>query len=148
MNRSRTFWRTLLCAVFGGVFVYAGVLKALDPTLFLLDVRSFNLLPDPFAAWLALGLPWLEIAAGVAVMLGVGRLGGLTVLLGLLLVFLIVIGISWARGLDISCGCFGGQAEVSDYLELVVRDAILLALGVLCAVLAARSSLTEAAAHS
>ena len=125
-------WGTGLCWLFGTVFVYAGVLKALDPALFLMDVRSFDLLPDPFAAWLALFLPWLEIFAGLAVILGKGRPGGLLVLEGLLVVFLAVILLSWARGLDISCGCFGGKAEASNYVELVVRDVVLLLLGILC----------------
>jgi len=32
--------------------------------------EDFDLLGDPWAAWLAMGLPWLEIFAGLAVMSG------------------------------------------------------------------------------
>jgi putative oxidoreductase len=118
-----------LCAVFGAVFVYAGAVKIAEPILFLEDVRSFRLLADPFAAWLALGLPWLELLAGLAVITGLFRGGGLLLLNGLLVVFLVVIAISWLRGLDISCGCFGGPPEPADYVTLVARDLLLLALG-------------------
>ena len=80
--------KKLLHLVFGGVFVYAGVLKAWNPQAFLDDVRSFDLLGDPWAAWLAMGLPWLEIFAGLAVITGVLRRGGLLVLNGALVGFL------------------------------------------------------------
>jgi putative oxidoreductase len=46
------------------------LLKVADPISFLDDVRSFDLLGDPWAAWVAMGLPWLEILAGLAVMSG------------------------------------------------------------------------------
>ncbi len=69
--------RLLLHFFFGGVFVYAGILKVADPMSFLDDIRSFDLLGDPWAAWLAMGLPWLEIFAGLAVMSGLLRSGGL-----------------------------------------------------------------------
>lgn len=119
----------LLHLVFGGVFVYAGVLKAWNPQAFLDDVRSFDLLGDPWAAWLAMGLPWLEIFAGLAIMTGLLRCGGLLVLNGALGVFLAVIAFSWYRGIDIRCGCFGSAEASSNYVELIVRDVLLLALG-------------------
>ena len=119
----------LLHLVFGGVFVYAGVLKAWNPQTFLDDVRSFDLLGDPWAAWLAMGLPWLEIFAGLAVITGVLRRGGLLVLNGALVGFLGAIALSWYRGIDIRCGCFGSAEASSNYLELIVRDVLLLALG-------------------
>ena len=119
----------LLRLVFGGVFIYAGALKAANPIAFLDDVRSFQLLPDPFAAWLALGLPWLEILAGLAVIAGPLRAGGLLCLNALLLIFLAAILISWARGLDLTCGCFGSSDQISEYGTLLLRDLALLALG-------------------
>ncbi|MBL9131821.1 MAG: hypothetical protein JNG86_11510 [Verrucomicrobiaceae bacterium] len=119
----------LLHLVFGGVFVYAGVVKAWDPRAFLDDVRSFDLLGDPWAAWLAMGLPWLEILAGLAVITSVLRRGGLLILNGALLGFLGAICLSWYRGIDIRCGCFGASTATSNYIELIVRDVLLLALG-------------------
>jgi len=119
----------LMHLVFGGVFVYAGVSKAWNPQAFLDDVRSFDLLGDPWAAWLAMGLPWLEIFAGLAVITGVLRRGGLLVLNGALVGFLGAIALSWHRGIDIRCGCFGSAEASSNYVELILRDVLLLALG-------------------
>ena len=129
---SRRLLRTLLCLLFGSIFLYAGALKARDPMTFLDDVRSFQILPDPYAAWLALALPWLEILAGLAVITGLFRPGGLLTLNALLLLFLGAILLSWARGLDLSCGCFGGDTAASDYPTLLLRDLALLALGLTC----------------
>ena len=121
----------VLAVAFGGTFIYAGVLKALDPGLFLIDVRSFDMLHDPHAAWLAITLPWLEIFAGLAVVTGVLRSSGLLVLNLLLIVFFIAIGWAWHRGIDVKCGCFGktGPDVISNYTWLFTRDGILLALG-------------------
>jgi putative oxidoreductase len=122
----------ILHLLLGGIFVYAGAMKAGSPLKFLDDVRSFALLPDPYAAMLALFLPWVEIFAGLAVLTGILRKGGLLVLTSSLIVFLIAISIAWFRGTDIRCGCFGGEVESSSYLTLLIRDLLLLALAFLC----------------
>lgn len=120
----------LLHLIFGGLFVYAGLLKVWQPLIFVDDIRSYDLLPDPFPALVALFLPWLEILAGLAVVTGRLRQGGLLVLNASLIVFLAAISLSWWRGIDIRCGCFGGGEEASsNYTELIVRDLLLLALG-------------------
>lgn len=122
--------RLLLHFFFGGVFVYAGILKAIDPMSFLDDIRSFDLLGDPWAAWLAMGLPWLEILAGLAVMSGFLRSGGMLILNASLVMFLIAISIAWWRGIDIRCGCFGHSDATSNYRDLILRDVLLLLAGV------------------
>jgi putative oxidoreductase len=121
--------RKALYLLFGAVFLYAGVVKAYSPAAFLADIRSFALLPDPYAAWLALALPWLEIFAGLAVLTGVLRAGGLLLLNGALVAFFAAIAQAWWRGISIHCGCFGAQTGASEYVELFARDLVLLALG-------------------
>jgi len=121
----------ILHLLFGGVFVYAGIMKAWKPMVFLDDVRSFALLPDPYAAMLSMFLPWLEIFAGLAVIAGALRKAGLVVLNLSLLMFLGAIIIAWMRGTDIRCGCFGGSSDAaSSYIELIIRDLVLLNLGI------------------
>ncbi|MDZ4286549.1 MAG: MauE/DoxX family redox-associated membrane protein [Prosthecobacter sp.] len=123
--------RLLLQLVFGSVFIYAGALKAWQPMIFLDDVRSFALVPDPYAALLAMFLPWLEIFSGLAVITGVLRRGGLLLLNASLTMFLAALLIAWSRGTDIRCGCFGDSGgATSNYVELIVRDVVLLALGI------------------
>ncbi|WP_009962726.1 MauE/DoxX family redox-associated membrane protein [Verrucomicrobium spinosum] len=132
-ERRQLTWQIWLTRVlawgFGGLFVWAGWLKVQDPTLFLISVRSFRMLPDPFAAWLALGLPWLEIFAGLAVVTGVFRRGGLLLLNLLLVAFGIALVTALVRGLDVECGCFGGKNGTTHIWEVLARDGVLLAVG-------------------
>ena len=71
----------------------------------------------------------IEILSGLAVVTGVLRKGGLILLNLALVSFFIAIGIAKSRGLSIQCGCFGGQDSPSSYLELFLRDGVLLLMG-------------------
>lgn len=119
----------VLAVIFGGVFVWSGFLKAQDPGAFIISVRSFRILHDPYAAWLALFLPWLEIFAGLAVITGLGRRGGLLLLNLSLVMFAIALVSAWSRGIDVDCGCFGGKDSETQIVDALVRDVVLLAVG-------------------
>lgn len=109
----------------GAVFVVAGTLKAWDPQAFQVSVDSFRLLPFALTAAVALYLPWLEIVAGMVVVMGKwGARTGLTVLTALTTVFMVALGIAWLRGLDPACGCFGPGA--GGIASALLRDAIML----------------------
>ena len=113
----------------GSVFICAGVLKALDPAQFARDVDNYRVLPYVASGALGVYLPWLEIVAGGALAFGIWR-GGATLVLGIMLVvFLGALSSAWARGLDITCGCFGRASKQANYpLALAVDLALLIAL--------------------
>lgn len=111
----------------GGVFIYAGVLKALDPAQFTTDVDHFRLLPYAGSAAIALYLPWLEIFAGAALITGFWRAGAAQVLAALLLIFLVALVSAWVRGLDIACGCFGRALDNGNFALSIAIDLALLA---------------------
>ena len=111
-------------------FIIAGYFKALSPAAFLMDVRSFQLLDDPWAAWLAMSLPWLEILCGLALVSGILLDGAILTITGMLSAFLAAIIYSWHRGIDLQCGCFGENPDVSNYRELITRDVLLLATAI------------------
>jgi uncharacterized membrane protein YphA (DoxX/SURF4 family) len=117
-----------------GLFLWAGIRKAMEPELFLQDIESYELLPYRWA-WLAsIWLPFLEITAAAA-LLTTWRWAqaGALIIGGMLLVFLAAIISAWARGLSLSCGCFGSSTEPANYPWSVVRD--LLMLGLVAAIL-------------
>jgi putative oxidoreductase len=116
--------RTLLAAV----FIYAGANKALDPVQFAEAIDRYRVVPWPFAAGMALYLPWLEIVAGVATFWGRLRLGALGIIGGLAWVFVAAIASALVRGLDITCGCFGNGEGTSLAFSLV-RSLVLAGLG-------------------
>lgn len=111
-----------------GVFVMAALPKIQDPVAFASSVAAFRVIGPELSGWVALLLPWLELVIGVGLVVPAIRRasGGL---IGLLLVVFIGLHLSaWARGLDISCGCFGAETgEASgDYRWLILRNAALL----------------------
>lgn len=117
-------------AVVGLAFLVAGTTKAVHPAVFIADIWSYRLVPESAAVWLAAFLPWLEIATGAALITGRQVNGARLVAALLLVTFLGAIALSWARGLDISCGCFGPAADgpsATDYPWLLTRDLLLIA---------------------
>ncbi len=118
----------ILRLVFGAVFIWSGVAKLKDPISFTEAVRNFELIGDPFAAAAALFIPWVEIVAGAVLMAGILAHGALSVLNASLVVFTLALAVSWARGLDISCGCFGGTGPVN-YPVKIATNVGLIALG-------------------
>jgi uncharacterized membrane protein YphA (DoxX/SURF4 family) len=112
------------------VFLVAGALKMPDPAAAVRAVRAYRLLPEALVEPVAYGLPVLEIAAGLALVLGVFVRTAAIAAAVLLVVFLVGIGSAWARGLQIDCGCFGSGGEVAAadtaYPAEVLRDVALL----------------------
>lgn len=114
--------RLLLAAVW---FV-SGIAKASDHVQTEIAVKAYQLLPDSLAVAVAAVLPYLEIAVGVLVLVGLAtRLAAILSLL-LLVAFLIGVISAAARGLSIDCGCFGGGGQVAAgktaYTWEILRD--------------------------
>ncbi len=114
--------------VFGAIFIWSGIAKLKDPISFADAVRNFQIIGDPFAAATALFLPWLEVFAGIGVMWDRLARGSAAVLTASLTVFTLAIASAWARGLDISCGCFGGSGEIN-YPVKIVQNIVLITIG-------------------
>jgi putative oxidoreductase len=106
----RFFWRVLDFIV-AAIFIYAGAIKVLDPVQFANDVDNYKILPWAVGAGLAFYLPWLEIFCGLALILRRLYLGGLSILTALVAIFLVATIAAKARGLDITCGCFGHASQ-------------------------------------
>ena len=116
----------------GGIFVYAGALKIWDPQQFAIDVHHFQLTSWTVSVLIAVYLPWLEVLAGLALILRRLSLGAALAIIGMTVVFMVAITSAWARGLDISCGCFGKEEAkiATNFFPLMLRDAALLAAAV------------------
>jgi putative oxidoreductase len=118
----------MLRLLFGGLFLFSGALKAIDPGEFLLNIRSFQMLEDPWAAMLAVGLPWLEIFGGAALVLGSLVRGALLVFITSIIVFVVALAQAWSRGLDVTCGCFGRSENQTNFPQQFAFDLALLAI--------------------
>lgn len=89
------------------IFIYAGVEKISNPSAFSQAIANYKLLPIGLVNIFALGLPWIEVISGILLLFGILVKENSFIISLLLAVFIGAIIISLARGLDITCGCFG-----------------------------------------
>lgn len=113
----------------GVVFLLACYFKILDPGAFALDVATYQLLPLPLINLQALVLPWVELLAGVMIVIGWRTRASALLITGMMVMFIVALGIALGQGLEMGCGCFaneGGEDPIS--WHTVGRDAIWLAM--------------------
>jgi putative oxidoreductase len=125
-------WR-VLDLIIGAIFIYAGALKLLDPVQFAHDIDHYKILPWTIGVGLAFYVPWLEIFCGLALIFRRFYRGALSILTALVVVFLFATIAARARGLDITCGCFGHASQNWSFPTHLALDlGILAALAALC----------------
>ncbi len=117
--------------VLGAWFLYSGGLKIFGVGLdrFTQDVANYQLAKPPLDAIAAYSVPWLEVIAGLCLMLGILRRGAILTVGGLVVVFSISISWAWFHGLDISCGCHGGDAPIQYWAKTAEFLGYLMLLG-------------------
>lgn len=110
----------------------AGALKVTDPETAAQAVRAYELLPSALVEPVGWGLPFLEIAIGLLLIVGFGVRASAAAAGVFMVVFIAAVSSAWARGLSIDCGCFGGGGQVAagqtKYLQEILRDVGLLVL--------------------
>ena len=119
-------WTTFLGWVLAGVLIWAGGAKALDPAALAENIAGFRLVPWPMAVAGAFYLPWLELVVGIGLLVPRWRTGSAWLAALLFTAFSLVWAITWVRGLDVTCGCFG-STDVSTASWSFARAAVLTA---------------------
>ncbi len=120
----------ILRLTLGGIFLYAGAVKIIDPAGFATDIGNYRLLPHEWINALAITLPWIEVTAALLLIVGIWKRANALVITVMLVVFLIAIGQAVGRGLNISCGCFGTVEGHKVGLVAIAQDLAMLAAGV------------------
>jgi hypothetical protein len=115
----------------GGVFVYSGIIKLWAPKVFARTLSQYDLIPEAVLPIAAIGLPVLEVLAGIGVILAIR--GSLSLMFSLLVLFTTVLWYGILKDLKVDCGCFSaeelkGQAGLwtAFYRDLVMLGAALL----------------------
>jgi uncharacterized membrane protein YphA (DoxX/SURF4 family) len=118
----------------GVVFLWAGLAKATDRQGSILSVDAYDVLPDALVRIVGTALPWVEIALGVFLILGLFiRFAGLAAAT-LSVVFIVALSQAKARGLQIDCGCFGASATGNGVSWFdILRDIPIFAAGLFLA---------------
>lgn len=118
----------LLRFCIAGIFMYSGAVKLLDVKGFANMVSQYGLVPDPLLAPVAIGLPAIEVLAGIGLLFEIP--GALTAISGMLVMFVGVLWYGVLKDLDIDCGCFSteelkGQDSLRQALN---RDFVMVAV--------------------
>lgn len=126
----------------GGLFVWSGVVKLQDLPAFLEAVGNyqFEFLKEPYDAVVAYTLPWVEVFAGLAVISGFGKSGGLVIVMGMLASFCWALSDAWSKGLNINCGCFSKSSEPVNYPLKLAENTGLFLVALVLLVMACRVS--------
>lgn len=134
MTRTREWlaspWLTVRMQIaLGALFVAAAIPKIVDPPSFAQMIYNYRIVPGSLLNLSALVLPWFELLLGVALILGIWRRTAAAWTGILLVVFIVAIGVNFARGNAIDCGCFDVNAapkteaqKFDDMKWTIVRD--------------------------
>ena len=120
--------------VLAGVLFAAGGLKLLHPDEAARAVRAYEILPVSWGQAFGIGIPLVEIAVAVLLVLGIATRVAAALTVVIMVVFIAAIVSAWARGLSIDCGCFGGGGAVDPegktwrYVSEILRDLGFIAL--------------------
>ncbi|GAB3171740.1 methylamine utilization protein MauE [Micromonospora palomenae] len=115
------------------VWLVAGAAKVGDLAASGRAVNAYQLLPYDVATVVGAALPFVELALGAILLLGLATRLAAGVSAALLVVFVAGIVSAWSRGLAIDCGCFGSGGQLAagqapSYLPEILRDLGFLAL--------------------
>ncbi|MFB9234058.1 MauE/DoxX family redox-associated membrane protein [Plantactinospora siamensis] len=123
----RPWLGTLVRLGLAAVWLVAGASKVGDLAASGRAVNAYRLLPYDVATVIGAALPFVELALGLLLLVGLATRLAAGVAAGLLLVFIAGIASAWARGLSIDCGCFGsggqlGAGQHPTYGPEILRD--------------------------
>jgi uncharacterized membrane protein YphA (DoxX/SURF4 family) len=123
-------WLTIRVQIaLGAFFVAAALPKIIDPPSFAHMIYNYRILPAGLVNLSAITMPWVEIIAGLALILGVWVRPARTLIAAMLVVFILAISINLLRHNAIDCGCFDVSAanktfdeQIRDMWLVIVRD--------------------------
>ena len=123
-------WLTVRVQIaLGAIFIAAALPKITDPPSFAHMIYNYRILPAGLINITALTMPWLEILAGLALVLGVWIRPARWLIAAMLIVFIVAISINLVRDNAIDCGCFDVSAanlthdeRIRDMWMVILRD--------------------------
>lgn len=108
----------------GAIFLYAAATKVPDMAAFAKDVANYRLLPAALVPFVAAVVVGIEIVVGLALVTGLWARAAALVAAGMLMAFVAGLSQALLRGIDLRCGCFGGD-DAADWWT-VLRDLAML----------------------
>ncbi len=120
--------------VIGVIFVVSSLSKIGDIPAFATQVQNFRMAPIWGENLIAMILPWIELVAGLALVLGARARPGAVVVTFLMAVFTVGVVVAMARGLDFECGCFGTADHTRVGAVKLVENLLMLGIAAIATV--------------
>ncbi len=117
--------------ILGFTFIYASFHKIISPADFAKIVYGYDLFPEILINLIAIIIPFQELIAGLALIVGIYPRSAAVIINTLLLAFITVLAINLIRGNEFDCGCFsaGQSGYPSSPGVTLIRDVIYFILG-------------------
>jgi putative oxidoreductase len=106
-------------------FVYAAATKVSNMELFAEETANYRLLPAQLVPFFSVCLCGVEILAGALLLVGLAVPAAAAVTGVMLIAFIVALTQALLRGINLTCGCFGG-AELASWKD-IFRDFLMLA---------------------
>ncbi len=131
MKKIKKIIKIALRLFLGIVFVYASKDKILNPSDFATILYGYSLFPLFSINIIAIVFPFIELVTGFSLIFGIYPKSALIIINFLISFFIIIISFNLLRGHEFNCGCFalGDPSDVSAAGQLLVRNLILLIIG-------------------
>jgi putative oxidoreductase len=113
-------------------FIAACIHKIADPSDFALQVATYQILPLSLVNFQAVALPFVELTAGILLIVGFWTRPAALITVGMNIMFIAAVAMALKADLQLQCGCFassGAGEEMS--LELIFRDAAFMIIAAL-----------------
>ncbi len=116
----------------GGILIYASFNKIVDPGGFAKAIANYHIIPFGLENSMAIILPWLELAVGICLILGLFIDGAAFLVIIMMVIFIVAITFAILSGYNIECGCglkpgelVGIQKIIEDLTYLILALIIL-----------------------
>jgi uncharacterized membrane protein YphA (DoxX/SURF4 family) len=111
------------------VFLWAAYTKLRDPWMvFAMEIDAMQVLPGAMVEPVARTMPWLELALGLLLAIGIQTRYVGTVATALLVGFFSMLLFLYLKGFQGDCGCFGPGERLGP--KTLARDGLLVALSI------------------
>jgi uncharacterized membrane protein YphA (DoxX/SURF4 family) len=113
----------------GYFFIYASLSKIPHPAQFAEAIANYRLIPFMYVNLGAVVLPWIELVAGLFLIIGFKSRSSIIVIGLLLVIFEVMILINMYRGAPITCGCYDTVGEPIGWKK-VLENALMLVFSI------------------
>jgi uncharacterized membrane protein YphA (DoxX/SURF4 family) len=129
INKMILFLRIVL----GCLFIYSGLFKALNPSVFEIALRNYGIIPDNIFKLVSTVFPLIEITLGILLIFKLFINIATIFTVALYLLFILLTIISVIKGTAGGCGCFSESFILNFYdpILIVIRNVVLATIAIL-----------------